>query len=154
MFDHQRALPRRALGLGAAGTALALLGAACAGRTTGADAPFDRQFIDMMVPHHEGAIAMARVAEARGQHAEIKELAAAIVAAQDAEIRRMKAWRKAWYGSDQTPPMSRMPMVPGMAGAQPRRPRGDGRDDDGHGGRRGEAAPGARAVRPGASSTP
>ena len=117
MFDHRRASPRRTLGLGAAGTALALLGAACAGRTTGADAPFDRQFIDMMVPHHEGAIAMARVAEARGQHAEIEELAAAIVAAQDAEIRRMKAWRRAWYGSDQTPPMSRMPMVPGTTGA-------------------------------------
>jgi uncharacterized protein (DUF305 family) len=110
-------MPRRALGPGAAGTALALLGAACTGRTDGADAPFDRQFIDMMVPHHEGAIAMARIAETRGQHAEIKELAAAVVAGQGAEIRRLKAWRRAWYGSDQTPPMSRMPTVPGTAGA-------------------------------------
>lgn len=26
----------------------------------------------------------------------------------------MKAWRKAWFGSDKTPPMSTMPMVAGM----------------------------------------
>jgi uncharacterized protein (DUF305 family) len=76
---------------------------------------FDRQFIDMMVPHHEGAIEMAKIAQQRAEHAEIRELAAAIIRAQDEEIRQMKAWRKSWFGSDQTPPMSRMPMVPGMA---------------------------------------
>jgi uncharacterized protein (DUF305 family) len=116
VFDHRRAQPRRALALRAAGTALALLGAACTGRATGADAPFDRQCIDMMVPHHEGAVAMARIADQRAQHPEIKALAADIQRTQDAEIRRMQDWRKTWYGSDQTPPMSIMPMVPG-AGA-------------------------------------
>ena len=29
------------------------------------DAPFDQRFIDMMVPHHEAAIAMAEIARTR-----------------------------------------------------------------------------------------
>jgi uncharacterized protein (DUF305 family) len=82
--------------------------------STGGSGDFDRQFIDMMVPHHEGAVEMAKIAQQRGEHAEIKELANAITRSQDEEIRRMKAWRQSWYGSDKTPPMSQMPMVPGM----------------------------------------
>lgn len=81
-----------------------------------AAAPFDRLFIDMMVPHHQGATAMARIALARAEHPQIKRLAQAIVAAQDKEIARMKAWRKAWYGSDRTP--STMSMLPGMSMGQ------------------------------------
>lgn len=82
---------------------------------TGAKAvPFDRQFIDMMVPHHEGAIEMARIAEQRSQRPEVRQMAADILRTQAAEIEQMKAWRKAWFGSDQTPPMSTMPMVDGM----------------------------------------
>ena len=52
----------------------------------------------MMVPHHEGATAMARVAETRGQHAEIKELAAAIVRDRQREIAQLRRCRQAWYG--------------------------------------------------------
>jgi uncharacterized protein (DUF305 family) len=103
--------------LAAPAATLLLSAAACAPGQPAAEAPFDRQLIDMMVPHHEGAVAMARVAEQRSQRAEIKQLAADILRSQDAEIRRMKAWRRTWYGSDQTPPMSRMPMVPGTTGA-------------------------------------
>lgn len=79
----------------------------------------DLQFIDMMVPHHEGAVEMARIAQLRAERPEIRELAAAIIDSQSAEISQMKAWRLAWYGSDQTPPMSVMPMLhdtPAMAG--------------------------------------
>ena len=68
----------------------------------------------MMVPHHEGALEMARIAEARAEHLEVKSMAADILRTQAQEIAQMKAWRKAWFGSDQTPPMSRMPMVEGM----------------------------------------
>ena len=75
-------------------------------------APFDRQFIDMMVPHHLSAIAEARIALSRAQHPQIKRLARSIIAAQEAEIRQMKAWRKAWYGSATTPDMDHMPMLP------------------------------------------
>ena len=77
-------------------------------------APFDQQFIDMMVPHHEGAVEMARIAEQRSQRPEIRQMASDILRTQASEIEQMKAWRKAWFGSDQTPPMSRMPMVDGM----------------------------------------
>ena len=77
-------------------------------------APFDQQFIDMMVPHHEGAVEMARIAEQRSQRPEIRQMATDILRTQASEIEQMKAWRKAWFGSDQTPPMSKMPMVEGM----------------------------------------
>lgn len=75
---------------------------------------FDRQFIDMMVPHHMSAVAMAQIALVRAQHKEIKALARAIIAAQNQELSQMKSWRKAWYGSAATPPMGKMPMLPGM----------------------------------------
>jgi len=76
-------------------------------------APFDRVFIDMMVPHHQGAVEMAKLAQQRGERPEIKQMADAIIRAQNDEISKMKSWRKEWYGSDQTPPMNKMPMVPG-----------------------------------------
>ena len=77
--------------------------------------PFDQQFIDMMVPHHQGAVEMARIAQTRAQHPEIKAMADDIISSQASEIDQMKAWRKAWFGSDQTPPMSQMVMVEGMS---------------------------------------
>jgi uncharacterized protein (DUF305 family) len=46
----------------------------------------DAKFAEMMIPHHEGAIAMADAAKERGQHDEVKELATAIIAAQEREI--------------------------------------------------------------------
>ncbi len=69
------------------------------GTPTGGD--YDRDFIDMMVPHHQAAVDMAKVAQAHAEHTELKTLADAIVKAQDGEIAQMKGWRKAWYGSDQ-----------------------------------------------------
>ncbi len=84
--------------------------------TTKTDQSFDIQFIDMMVPHHQGAIEMAKIAEQRAEHPELTQMADAIVSAQEGEISQMKAWRLEWFGSDQTPPLERMPMVPGMGG--------------------------------------
>jgi len=78
-------------------------------------AEYDQGFIDMMVTHHQAAIDMAKVAQRKGDHAEIKTLANAIVSAQDGEITKMKAWRKAWYGSDQIP-ASTMGGMAGMGG--------------------------------------
>ena len=77
-------------------------------------APFDRQFIDMMVPHHQSAVAMAQVALTRAQHPQIKSLARSIIAEQNSEISQMKTWRQKWYGSSTTPSMATMPMLPGM----------------------------------------
>ncbi|MBN1529240.1 MAG: DUF305 domain-containing protein [Thermoleophilaceae bacterium] len=62
-------------------------------------APFDRMFIDQMVAHHQGAIRMARVARAKSEDPELRELANGIIQAQAAEIDEMNAWRKGWYGA-------------------------------------------------------
>lgn len=85
-------------------------------------APFDEQFIDMMVPHHQGVVAMARVVLRRAEHPQIQHLAQSIIAAQDTEIAQMRSWRRAWYGNAVTPDMAHMPMLPpigmGMMTAQ------------------------------------
>ncbi|MDX3519950.1 DUF305 domain-containing protein [Streptomyces scabiei] len=56
----------------------------------------DVAFAQMMIPHHEQALEMARLAEDRASDTEIKEIAATIEKAQDPEIRRMKGWLKSW----------------------------------------------------------
>lgn len=61
--------------------------------------PFDREFIDMMIPHHQGAIRMARIELSKGSSAEAKKLAQAIVDAQTREIGDMNDWRKRLYGA-------------------------------------------------------
>lgn len=78
------------------------------------EAPFDQRFIDMMVPHHEAAIAMAEIAQSRATRDELRGLADAIVEAQAAEIGQLRAWRQSWFGSSETPPMNAMPMLPGV----------------------------------------
>lgn len=50
----------------------------------------DKTFAEMMIPHHEGAIAMAEQAQERGEHDEVKDLAKAIVNAQEREIEIME----------------------------------------------------------------
>ena len=75
----------------------------------------DRQFIDMMVPHHQSAIEMAELARERATHPELKGLADAIIADQEAEIGEMRDWRQEWFGSSETPPMTAMPMMPGIS---------------------------------------
>jgi uncharacterized protein (DUF305 family) len=59
--------------------------------------PFDKAFIDNMIPHHESAIDMASVALENTTNAEIKEIARAIVDAQQREIAQMERWRGEWY---------------------------------------------------------
>lgn len=65
---------------------------------------FDLLFMDMMIPHHKSAVAMAQVALVRGEHQEIRDLAQQIISSQQAEIAQMQAWRDAWYPG--TPTMS------------------------------------------------
>jgi uncharacterized protein (DUF305 family) len=62
-----------------------------------ADAEFDLRFINAMIPHHEAAVVMAKDALQKSQRSEIKNLAQAIIKAQDTEINQMKQWRTAWY---------------------------------------------------------
>jgi uncharacterized protein (DUF305 family) len=59
--------------------------------------PFDRAFIDAMIPHHESAIAMANVALEESENGEIRNIARDIVSAQKREIAQMSSWRQQWY---------------------------------------------------------
>lgn len=59
----------------------------------------DRDFVAMMIPHHAGAIDMARFELANGKDPAMRKLAEAIVSAQENEISEMQAWRKAHPGS-------------------------------------------------------
>ena len=52
---------------------------------------FDRAWLEAMIAHHEGAVAMAEDALADGESAEVRDLAERIVAAQAAEIAEMRA---------------------------------------------------------------
>lgn len=61
---------------------------------------FDRAFIDMMIPHHRGAVAMARIELEKGTHAELRKLARSVIDDQNAEIKRMQTWRMKWYGAE------------------------------------------------------
>jgi uncharacterized protein (DUF305 family) len=59
--------------------------------------PFDKAFIDAMIPHHQSAIYMAQVASEKSKIPEIEELAQDIVSAQKREIEQMRHWREQWY---------------------------------------------------------
>lgn len=52
---------------------------------------FDRMFLTMMIAHHEGAVETSQAELADGRSPEALELAATIIAAQQAEIAQMQA---------------------------------------------------------------
>ncbi|MEH2313482.1 MAG: DUF305 domain-containing protein [Nostoc sp.] len=71
-----------------------------------ADANFDLRFIDAMIPHHQGAVEMAKEAQQKSKRPEIKKLADNIIKSQDQEITQMKQWRQAWYPKAGDKPMA------------------------------------------------
>jgi uncharacterized protein (DUF305 family) len=52
----------------------------------------DVDFVKGMIPHHEGAIDMAKTVLAFGKDSAVRKLAEEIVKAQESEIALMKAW--------------------------------------------------------------
>ncbi len=60
----------------------------------------DKHFIEQMIPHHEGAVAMAKMALEKSNRLEIKTLATAIIDSQTKEITDMQGWYKEWFGKD------------------------------------------------------
>ncbi|MEU3072707.1 DUF305 domain-containing protein [Streptomyces laurentii] len=115
-FKNRTAARRLALAGGV--TAAALLLAACGGADTSDDAmsgmdhggktsaaaspaaggfnDADVMFAQMMIPHHEQALEMAKLADGRAADAEVKKLVEDIKKAQDPEIQKMKSWLKTW----------------------------------------------------------
>lgn len=75
------------------------------------DIPFDAQFIDSMIEHHEGAIVMAQEALDNSEQSDLRTLADAIILAQTSEIEEMQAWREAWFPD--LPPTEGMGMAMG-----------------------------------------
>ncbi len=57
---------------------------------------FDKAFLEGMIPHHQGAIEMAKAALQSAGHQEIKQMATDIISAQQKEIDMMKQWENAW----------------------------------------------------------
>jgi uncharacterized protein (DUF305 family) len=53
----------------------------------------DQDFVAMMLPHHQGAVAMAKAELQYGTDPQLRELARDIIAAQDKEIAQMQAWQ-------------------------------------------------------------
>lgn len=52
----------------------------------------DVDFVQMMIPHHEGAVEMAKVVLQYGKDPEVKKMAEGVIAAQQEEITWMKQW--------------------------------------------------------------
>lgn len=76
------------------------------------NAPYDLQFIDTMIAHHQGAVVMSKPAIEKAQHSELKNMAQNIVASQEKEIAQLREWREKWYGGKA--PAMNMEM-PGMS---------------------------------------
>ncbi len=61
---------------------------------------YDKAFIEMMIAHHQGAIDMAYLSDARAKHDEIKQLSKDIITAQQKEIAEMNQWQQNWNYSN------------------------------------------------------
>lgn len=99
---------------------LALTGLAACGSTDSSTSgsahnDADVTFAQSMIPHHQQAVLMARMASTQGESPQVKQLAADIEAAQGPEIKTMTGWLDAWgEKSNAMSGMNGMDDMPGM----------------------------------------
>jgi uncharacterized protein (DUF305 family) len=80
-----------------------------------ADAPYDLQFLDSMIHHHNGAVTMAKMVLGKTERPELKAFAQKIIDDQTREIGLMKQLRDRWYaGKPEAVNMEMAGMVGGM----------------------------------------
>ena len=82
--------------------------------------PFDPAFVDMMIPHHQGALTMGRVVVAKGVSPAVAKLAKQIVVDQTREIGQMRTFRRS------------VPAAGGGSPAAPGAPAGGGGSEPHH----------------------
>ncbi|MFJ9713616.1 DUF305 domain-containing protein [Streptomyces sp. NPDC101234] len=82
--------------------------------TTGTYDEADVKFAQMMIPHHEQALEMAKLADGRASDSAIKNIAAKIEKAQDPEITTLKGWLQSWAKPEAMGDMPGMSMGEGM----------------------------------------
>src|SRR3989338_7784781 len=87
------------VGYGFGGSALSPSGSHIMGDGSMMGQDIDQHFIVQMIPHHEGAIAMAKIALERSKRPEIIALSKSIIESQQKEIDDMRSWYQSWYGS-------------------------------------------------------
>ena len=92
-----------------AGTTSATTTISSAPSTTSVHNAADVTFATDMIPHHEQAVVMAKLATTRASSAAVKDLARKIEAAQQPEITMMAGWLTAW-GQPQPAQMGGMDM--------------------------------------------
>ncbi|WP_328992714.1 DUF305 domain-containing protein [Kribbella sp. NBC_01245] len=71
--------------------------------SAGAHNAADVEFATGMIPHHRQAVEMADLTAGKAQATAVKDLAAAIKAAQDPEIKQLSGWLTAWGEPVPTP---------------------------------------------------
>jgi uncharacterized protein (DUF305 family) len=59
--------------------------------------PFDLQFIDEMIPHHQMALVSSEHMISNSQRPEVRQLYENIQKSQSEQIEQMQEWRKEWY---------------------------------------------------------
>jgi uncharacterized protein (DUF305 family) len=60
--------------------------------------PFDKEFIEQMVPHHQMAIMMAQMI-LNSDRKEMRDLGRSIIRSQSSEVAQMREWYYTWYGT-------------------------------------------------------